>query len=123
MILHPLDAPIAIALGAAIAVVYKYRLSHNPDLFVLAHLLVVILWANLLIGWILTGTPLVAAWTVQTESTLLAVMYPLSYPLWFHYSAKLCFMLIGRRPDQGGLVWLYTVRDRTQPFEPPWDDE
>jgi hypothetical protein len=30
-------------------------------------------------------------------------------------------VFFGRRPDQGGVIWLYRIDDRTEEFDPPWE--
>jgi len=51
---------------------------------------------------------------------ILAVPYVLSYPLWFRAAGEISFLLFGRRPDQGGLLWVFRLADRTDSIEPSW---
>lgn len=40
-------------------------------------------------------------------------------PFWL--GGQLVFLSFGRRPDQGGVIWLYRIDDRTEEFDPPWE--
>lgn len=53
----------------------------------------------------------------------IAVPYGFAYPLWFRAAGEAVFLLIGRRPDQGGLVWVFRLDDRTASITPAWRDE
>lgn len=117
------DVPALILLGAASAYAYKHWLhDRNRDWMVFLTLsATMVFWLEVAASNFLHTKPWLAA---PSASVPLAVagFYVLSYPLWFKWSAGLVFLLIGRSPREGGLLWVFTVRDRTEEFEPAWTD-
>jgi hypothetical protein len=116
-------APLLFGLGMIAAFVYQRWLArNNEDWFVvLGALAVGVFWLSVL----LTGLSGSSAWSVgaalDTGSRVLAVCYALAYPFWFWVGGQLVFVFFGRRPDQGGVIWLYRIDDRTEEFDPPWE--
>lgn len=53
----------------------------------------------------------------------LGVLFVLSYPFWFRAGGELAFVLFGRKPDQGGILWVFQLGDDTEGFERHWDQE
>lgn len=120
------DAPVLFVLGFALALVHAKKIRRrNPDFFVLMwHLFILTFWLNAL----LSGLGLISPWGgppigyAPDVNTWIGVFYVLSYPFWFWYGGELAFGFFGRTPQQGGLIWLFTLRDRTEPFEPEWEE-
>jgi hypothetical protein len=123
MIVSPLDAPLAFVLGAVAGIAYRYRLRRrNPDWFVLLGAAATVLaWANLAVATVVGTRPWGVAPTVETGSVVLGLAYPLAVPLWFWLGGRAAFVLLGRRPAEGGLLWLYTIDDETESFDRSWD--
>lgn len=120
MIVQPLGALLALLAGLVFAVFYKWALApRNPDLWYLGYLLVVVLWLYLL-GVQFAGVDPWPGRVLAVDSTVLAVTYALSYALWYRFGTKITFLLLGRRPEEGGSLWIYLVRDYTDEFEPAW---
>lgn len=123
MLASPYDAAAAVVLGVAAAALAKRRAppaGQHAYLAVTA-LATLLLWAKAVAAnlggvdhWLLHAgaaeVPL-AVW----------LAYTLSYPLWVRAAGELAFVLVGRRPDQGGLAWVFRLADRTDPIEPAWD--
>lgn len=119
----PLDAPSLVLLGVVAAAAYRQRLRpRNEDWFVLLGIAAVgAFWLNLL-GTTLAGIqPWGIAPAVETDSLALAVFYPLAYPLWFRLGGRAVFLLFGRRPEEGGVLWVYRIEDDTEEFDPAWE--
>lgn len=123
MLVSPLDAPLTFVLGIIAGLAYRYRLrQRNPDWFVLLGTAVTVLaWANLALATGLGTRPWVVGPTVETGSIVLGLAYPLAYPLWFWLGGRAVFFLLGRRPAEGGLLWLYSIDDETESFERSWE--
>lgn len=122
MIVSPVDVPVAVALGVVVGYLYgRVLYAHNEDWFVFSYALVAVLWLHLGAVWVAGIPPWGLASAVTTDSRLLAVVYPLSYPLWYRAGAEAAFLAFGRRPQQGGSLWLYRVEDDTEEFDPAWD--
>lgn len=118
------DVPLLALIGVFSAYVYKHWLhDRNKDWFVFLTVSVVgLFWVDVVAANILQAKP----WLVAPAATVPAavgVFYVLSYPLWFKWSARMLFLLIGSNPREGGLLWVFTVEDRTENFEPAWRDE
>jgi hypothetical protein len=122
-LVSPLDAPLLLVLGILSGFVYRRWLSRrNEDWFVfLGATLVGLFWLSLVAGAV-AGVPVRGPLPVVTpESLVLAVFFPLAYPFWFWLGGWVIFLLFGRRPDQGGVYWLYRIDDRTDEYEPSWE--
>lgn len=118
----PLDAPLLVFLGMVCAVAYRRWLYYrNEDWFIFLGIAAVgILWFSLISTVLADVQPLTMP-TVETGSLILAVFYALSYPFWFWIGGWIIFLFFGRRPEQGGVYWLYQIEDRTDEFEPSWE--
>lgn len=122
-LVSPVDAPLLVGLGMVSGFAYRRWLCRrNEDWFVFLGLAVVgAFWASLVAGAI-TGLPVRGLLpVVGTDSLVLAVFFPLAYPFWFCLGGWAIFLLFGRRPEQGGVYWLYHIEDRTDEYEPSWD--
>lgn len=122
-LVSPLDVPVLILLGAASAYTYKRRLhDRNRDWMVfLTATATAAFWLDAASSNLLHMKPWLVAPSADVPLAI-GVFYVLSYPLWFKWSAGAIFLLLGRTPREGGLLWVFTVRDRTQEFEPAWTD-
>lgn len=119
----PVDAPVLIVLGMVSGVAYRRWLCRrNEDWFVFLGIAVVgLFWGSLVAGAI-AGVPVRGPLpVVGTDSLVLAVFFPLAYPFWFWLGAWAIFLLFGRRPEQGGVYWLYRIEDRTEDYDPSWN--
>jgi hypothetical protein len=100
----------------------RWLYRRNEDWFVFLGIVSVgLFWLLLLVTTIINSSLLSWVSLVETESLLLAVFYPLAYPFWFCIGGWSIFFFFGRRPDQGGVYWLYRINDRTEEFDPSWD--
>jgi hypothetical protein len=117
-----LDLAIAVALGPVAAVLYKkhYRRSSENWYLVFTIVVAAVLWGNVAAEnlanfgyWSFVGS-------ATQLPTALGISYILSYPLWFRAAGELTFILVGRQPDQGGILWVFRIRDRTAPISPSW---
>lgn len=125
MLVSPLDVPAAIVLGFVSAYAHKKWLKkRNPDSYIFLNVVsVVLLWVNAVA--VTTGTsPWIfgAGEAVDVGTTFIAVAFVLSYPLWFKWGAEKAFILFGRGPEQGGMLWVVSIKDSTENFEPNWED-
>jgi hypothetical protein len=50
----------------------------------------------------------------------IALFVVLAYPLWFVWGAERARVLFGRSPDQGGMLWPFSLKEKTRPFRPAW---
>lgn len=122
MLVSVLDVGIVILLGVVTAVTYRQWLSsRNVHWYLLLTLLCVgVVWLNLALANV-AGTPY---WGVDVRSadvaTSVGFAYAFAYLFWFRVAAELTFITIGRHPDQGGLVWVARIGDRTDEIEPAW---
>lgn len=122
-LVSPLDTPVLFVLGMVAAVLYRRRLSRrNEDWFMFLGIITVgLFWVSLFVGVVANVSVRGILPVVETESVMLAIFYPLAYPFWFWLGGWIIFLLFGRRPDQGGVYWLYRIEDQTENFEPPWE--
>jgi len=125
MLVSPLDVPAVIVLGFLTAFAHKRWLKKkNPDSYVFLNVVfVILLWVNAIA--VATGAPtwiFGAGEPVDAGSTLIGVLFVLSYPLWFNWGAEKAFILFGRGPEQGGMLWVVSIKDSTENFEPNWED-
>lgn len=123
VIVSPLDVPVVFALGVLVGLAYRWRLRrHNEDWFVvLGALVIVAFWTDILLAVAFGFQPWGVAPMVRVESPVLAVCYPLAYPLWFWLGGQTAFLFFGRRPEEGGALWVYRIEDNTDDFDPSWD--
>jgi hypothetical protein len=115
-------APLLFVFGVVTAFVYqRWLVRRNEDWFVvLGALSVGACWLSVLLTAISGSSVWSIGTAVETGSPVLAVCYALAYPFWFWLGGQLTFLFFGRRPDQGGVIWLYRIEDRTAEFDPPW---
>lgn len=122
-LVSPMDVPAVFLLGILAAFLYRRWLCRrNEDWFLFLGIATVgLFWLSLLVG-ALGGVPVRGPLpVVEAGSLALAVFYPLAYPFWFWVGAQLIFLLFGRRPEEGGIYWLYRIDDRTEEFEQSWE--
>ncbi len=120
MLVSVLAVPALLVLGFLTAWVHKnWLVRRNPDSYVILNaVFVVLFWLHAVyaaIGGSMTPT-------VEVGSSLVGVLYVLSYPLWFKFAAERAFVLFGRDPSQGGVTWVLRIKDDTESFEPNWED-
>ncbi len=120
MLVSVAAVPVIIALGFLTAWLHKnYLVRRNKDSYVIINTLVVLVfWLHAV--YVAYGGALTPV--VEIDSTVVAVLYVLSYPLWFKFGAERAFVLFGREPSQGGVTWVMRIKDTTEGFEPNWRD-
>ena len=123
MFVSPLDFLAVLILGFLSAFAHKKWLKKkNPDSYIFLNIVfVVLLWINAVA--VALGAPVWIAGVFGPVQVPLSVGLPfiLSYPLWFKWGAEKSFVLFGRGPEQGGILWVVTIRDSTENFEPNWE--
>lgn len=121
MLVSPLDGPVILVVAAAVAFAYSHWLEpYNTDSYAALKWVVVgLLWAQAVLVATETVEPLVG--TATSVDPLVGIAYVLSYPLWFGWVARRVFVVFGRTPAQGGILWPLTLRDRTDSFERSWE--
>lgn len=123
MLVAAVDVPVIVALGALSALAYRRTLRERSANWyaVLTGLFVTVAWLNVAAANLLS-TPY---WLVGTATAslqpALGIPFVLSYPLWFRAAGEATFVLVGRRSDQGGLLWVFRLSDRTDTIEAPWN--
>lgn len=115
------DIPLLILLGIILARIHaKWLVVKRPDFFAhFSSIIIAVFWLNALFS-AFGARPWFGVRHVYQVPGWVALLYVLSYPLWFMFGAERSFALFGRRPTQGGFLWPFTVKDRTKPFQPPW---
>lgn len=123
MTVSPFDPLVLVVLGVLSGYAHRRVLvRHNEDWHAVLFVATVgLFWLDLLAASVGGVDPRVVLPAVRTDSIALTVLYPLSYPFWYLAGSEFVFVLLGRRPDQGGVLWLYRVGDRTDDFESAWD--
>ncbi len=122
MIVGSLDALLLWVLGLLLAAPSKRLHKKNPDTFIIIlEIVTALAWINVLLAN-LAGFSF--WWKLPCASVpfWLGLLYVLSYPFWFWYGGSWYFVLFGRTPRHGGLVWALTIDDKTEPFA-GWQEE
>lgn len=116
----PFHPPVIFLSGMIAALLYKrWLFQRNPDWYLLLGVSVVgVAWLQVLLQTV--TVPWILPYTL-VDSTVLVLFYALSYPFWFWTGGWLLFVLFGKRPEEGGILWLYRIDDRTADYSPPWD--
>jgi hypothetical protein len=122
MMICYVDTPMVIVLGFILALVYAKRLKEkNPDwwFFLLAGI-TAIFWLNAL----LTVLGVMQPWfgllpSVQAPHRIV-LFTVLSYPLWYIWSGQIAMSLFGHDRTQAGMVWPFTIKEKSDPFKPSW---
>lgn len=124
MKLFILDVPIVIILGFVFALIHKRVVDKSPSFILYAGILVtLIFWLSALLSafkinpWF--GT-IPSGYFAKPINGWFALFLVLSYPLWFIWGAHRAWGLFGYTPRQGGIMWLMTLEDKTEPFKPAW---
>ncbi len=121
-----LDVPIMILLGILVAYAYKHGLrQRNKDYHILLGILfVAIFWINsLLVHWGYLAEPWGIGLATAEVAPWLAFFYILAYPMWYTWGQARMFTLIGRKPEEGGIVWFFGTGKDEESYEIPWDHE
>jgi len=116
------DVPIMIIVGFVTAYVYaKHLREKHPDLYVLVGLFfTLIFWINIILSNLNIIHPWFTNIMVVHVNTTVSIFYVLSYPLWFIWGGERAFGLFGRSKFEGGLIWPFTLKDKTASFKPAW---
>lgn len=117
------DPVLLIGLGMLGAYIYqRWLYRNNEDWYVfLGVLSITVFWFSLLLSPILETTQITLASGRQSGSLMVSLFYALAYPFWFWVGGRFVFMLFGTRPEEGGVIWLYRIEDRTESFESAWE--
>lgn len=108
------DAPLMILLGFVFAGLYaKWLIKKNADIYVIGY------WIWIIFAWI---NGFWFHWFSESRFIVelpfwIGFFYVFSYGIWFTWGATRFFELFGYTPEQGGIFWLFGVKDRTKPFE------
>ncbi|MDZ7730758.1 MAG: hypothetical protein U5K37_07315 [Natrialbaceae archaeon] len=95
--------------------------ARNPDWYVfLGSAVVVLFWLQAIATVMLSIQPWAGAPAADVPIAV-GVFAVLAYPFWVRLGAGAVFLAIGRSPSEGGLLWAFRLRDRTEPFEAPWE--
>jgi len=124
MLVGVLDVPAVTALGVLSAYSFQRRLRRASDSWyaLLTALCVGLAWLGVIVANA-TAVPYgVVGLPVASVPPAVGLAYVLAYPLWFRVGGEAAFLLFGRRADQGGLVWMFRLADRTEPIAPSWRD-
>ena len=112
------DVPILILLGFFYALAYaKLMVDKHPDFYVhIGFVTIMIFWANAAFAYFGYNP-----WGFQSQIRFVpkavAIPFTLSYPFWLIWGGTRAFHLFGRSPRQGGFLWIFSLRDKTKPFE------
>ena len=123
MIISFVDIPLIMCFGGLSAVLYRRKLWHQNQSWYLflTGSIIGIFWINVIAGNLL-GTSYWKLGVPTTELTpVRGSLLALSYPLWFRSAGEFTFVLLGRHPDQGGLLWTFRLSDRTEPIMSTWE--
>ncbi len=117
-----LDVPLLIVIGGICAYIYaKHLINRNRDWYVFLILFFTLLfWLNILISNLVASNPWFGIFGVAKVHPLIGTFYVLSYPLWFSWGAERIFQIFGRTPEEEGMLWPFTLRERGKPFKPSW---
>lgn len=122
ILVGPGDVPALVVLGFLSAFLFQRRLRRQSLYWysLLTGLIIGIFWLNV----IAANVGLVSYWGVGTPTVsldeIVGVPYVLAYPLWFRAVGEIAFLLFGRQSDQGGLLWVFRLADRTESIDPSW---
>lgn len=123
MTVSPFSLPILLLTGIGCAILYQqWLVTRNEDWFIaLGTLAIGVAWLHLLIAVVTGQPPLHLVPIHHPETSVQSVFYALSYPFWFRIGAQIVFLLVGRRPEEGGILWLYRIEDTTEDFDASWE--
>jgi len=118
-----LDVPFLIVIGGICAYLYaKHLIKRNKDWYVFLILFfTVIFWLDIILS---NSGVIPKPWFGILGSVnlhpLIGTFYVLSYPLWFSWGAERVFQIFGRSPEEEGVLWPFTLKERGEPFKPSW---
>jgi hypothetical protein len=120
MLVSPLDVPAVAVVAFVGSFVYaRFLKPRNPDWYAFIGVGTVVLFWLHAVATAAGVSPL----GVEVESNVVAVLYVLSYPMWFRWASERAFVLFGRGPEQGGIAWVLRIKDTTEGFGPDWEKE
>ncbi len=116
------DIPAVIIAGFILAMIYAKRLRRkNPDWwFFLLSSITAIFWGNILMAGLGVIEPWFGLFPAVTVPIAVAIPTALSYPLWFNFSGQIATYLFGHDRTQAGMVWPFSLKDSSAPFQPSW---
>jgi len=117
-----LDVPILVILGMLVGYVYsKKLLKKYPDsYFHISAILVALFWINALLSYLEVIRPWIGGWVSTEVNIWIALIYVLSYPLWYLWGTERACQIWGRTPEQAGVLWPFRLKDKSEPFKPAW---
>ncbi len=119
------DVPALIVIGGICAYLYaKHLIEKNKDWYVfLIIFFSFIFWLNALLSNVgVISKPWFGILKVVYVHPSIGIFYVLSYPLWFSWGAERIFQIFGRTPEQEGVLWPFTIKERAKPFKPSWKE-
>jgi len=121
MLVGYIDVLLVLLTGILSAILYRHLRRRSENLYLgLTVLVTALFWLH---------TAVANLWSVgywwwvggcADLPAFLGSLYVLSLPLWFRLGGELTFVLVGRQRDQGGLIWVFRLSDRTEPIQPAW---
>lgn len=122
--LYLLDIPVLIVAGSICGYLYsKVLIKRNKDWYAfLISGFSIIFWLNVLLSNTGVISPWFTSWMVKEVHPLFGIFYVLSYPLWFAWGAERSFQLFGHSPEEGGVLWPFTLKEKSEPFKPSWKE-
>jgi len=113
--------PMVVVVGFLSGALYaRYLRKRNADLYTIASAAVPLtIWVTIAAVNMTGLSPLLVRSTIELPITV-AVPYVLSYPLWFRVGGELALVLLGRQPDQGGILWVFRLENGTDEIDPSW---
>lgn len=123
MIVGFFDVPLVILAGVLSAITYRRWLRSRSENWYLCLTVTVtgLAWLHTVSG----NQGILGYWNLVGGAVslppLIGGIYVLAYPLWFRAAGEMTFMILGRRPDQGGILWVFRLADRTDPVKPAWE--
>lgn len=118
------DVPVLIMLGLFTAVIYR-RYSYNHDRYWdvgFTFIVTGIWWLKVLLASfdILSSTLLGIGGI--TVAPAIGIPFVISYVFWYRFALEIGYVLFGRKPDEGGILWAFRLSDRTHPIQSPFTD-
>ncbi len=117
-----LDIPMLMIIGFVISLLYtKMWRWDYPDIYVtLSSAVIAVFWLNAVLCAFDVIEPWGVGWVTTEVNGWIALFVVLAYPLWFGWGAERARVLFGRAPDQGGMLWPFSLEEKTKPFRPAW---
>lgn len=124
-----IDVPGLVVTGLVSAIIYRRYLFERGRYWDLglAAIFIGVFWTNvILLTFVNAYSAVFGALSIELP-TATGILYIAAYVLWYRTALETGFVLFGRQPDQGGILWAFRLSDRTRPirstFRNDSDDE